>query len=69
MHKAVLLLDTMPVRQVDFGVAMLDYRLGRLNQMHRVLPVETGADALSEIRIGNRGHGVALRWDDRRTLS
>jgi hypothetical protein len=36
--------------------------------MHRVLPVETGANALREIPVGNMGHGVALGLDDRRTL-
>jgi len=56
MHKTMLLLDTIPLRQVDFGTAMLDDRQRRLDQPHRVLPFETGMDALGEFRVGNMGY-------------
>jgi len=60
MHEAMLLLDARPVRQVDFGAAVLDDGQRGLDQVHRVLPVETGADPVGEVRIGNRSHGPTL---------
>lgn len=69
MHKAMLLLDAIPMWQVNFGAAMLNQRQRSVDQMHRVLPLETGVDALGEMRVGNMSHGVALWLGDERTLS
>ena len=48
MHKAVLLLDAFPVRQVDFSAAVLNDGARGLDQLHRVLPVATFAGACVE---------------------
>ncbi len=59
MNKSMLLFDALPVLQMDFGSTMLNDRQSGLNQMHRVLPVETGADAFGEMWVGNTAHNVA----------
>jgi hypothetical protein len=60
MDEAMLLLDALPVRQVDLGRSGLDHRHRGLDQVHRVLPVEARAHAVGEMRIGLVGHGEGL---------
>jgi hypothetical protein len=56
MHKAVLLLDALPVREVDFSAAVLNDGQRGPDQVHHVLPVETFADTFREMRVGNMSH-------------
>ena len=60
MHKAVLLLDALPVGQVDFGAAMLDDGQGGADELHCMLPLETGTDAFGKGAVGDGGHGLAF---------
>ena len=60
MHEAVLLLDTVPVRDVDFRSPMFNDRQRRPNQTHRVLFIETCCDGLGEFRICRLRHVIRI---------
>ena len=57
MHEAVLLLDAVPVRNMDFGTSSLDQRQRGADQRHRVLQRKAGADAVGKLRVAGAGHG------------
>ncbi len=57
----MLLLDAIPVRQVDFGAAILNDRQCRSDQVHCALPAKTGTDTISEMRVGNLRHELPSR--------
>jgi hypothetical protein len=59
MDKSMLLLDALPVGQMDFGQAVLNDGQRRLNEPHRILAVETGADAFGEMGVGYTAHDGA----------
>ena len=56
--EAVLLLDTVPMRDVNLCHPVVDHGHSGLNQMHSVLFVETGQDAFGEV--GVRYVGLSL---------
>jgi hypothetical protein len=56
MYEAVLLLDAAPNRQVNFGAAVFGHGQGRVDQRHRILAHEAGADALGEEGVGDLCH-------------
>jgi hypothetical protein len=59
MDKAVLLLDSIPMRQVNFSAAMLDARQGSPDQVHGALLLEAGMDAFGKMRVRNMAHDLS----------
>jgi hypothetical protein len=60
MNKAMLLLNALPVRNVNFGQSMFDDRHGCFHQMHRALLVKAGQDTFSEVGVRNVRHVLCL---------
>ena len=58
MHEAMLLLDAVPMRHMDFSAPVLDDRQRRPNQVHGILFVETDRDTFGEVGIGRTGHNT-----------
>jgi hypothetical protein len=57
MDESVLLLNTIPVRDMNLSHPAFDYGHGGLYQMHGVLLVEARQYAFSKVRVGYMGHG------------
>lgn len=60
MNEAVLLLDAVPMRDMDFRSPVFYDRQCGPNEVHGVLLVETCRDGFGEIGIGRRRHVIKI---------